>query len=160
MAEQTRSIDTPLAEITLRRYERPYDLEKRELVRKLCLSLGILQPGDSRDIIVDILYAMLQARKKQELLGAEDVRRKAEALRKEQGLPLLGVASSNIRRQLKRLREVFIVEKVKTKYRITEFSSLQPLFEEKIEKYLLDSIMTRTKEYMNAVDKAFPNQNT
>jgi len=47
--------DIPLAEITLRRYEKPYDSSKRELVRKICLSLGLLQPGDSRDIIVDIL---------------------------------------------------------------------------------------------------------
>jgi len=46
------SIDTPLAEITLRKYESPKGLEKRELVRKLCLSLGLLQPGDSRDVVV------------------------------------------------------------------------------------------------------------
>ena len=47
--------DIPLSEITLRKYEKPSNLERRELVRKICLSLGLLQLGDSRDIIVDIL---------------------------------------------------------------------------------------------------------
>ena len=35
--------DIPLSEITLRKYEKPVGLEKRELVRKICLSLGLLQ---------------------------------------------------------------------------------------------------------------------
>ena len=38
-------------------------LNERELVRKLCLSIGLLQPGDSRDVIVDILYVLLKAKK-------------------------------------------------------------------------------------------------
>ena len=37
---------------------------------------------------------------------------------------MLGIASSNIRRQIKRLRSMFIVEKVVTRYRITEFTNL------------------------------------
>jgi hypothetical protein len=41
------SKDTPLGEITLRRYESPTNESGRRLVRKLCLSLGLLQPGDS-----------------------------------------------------------------------------------------------------------------
>ena len=44
---KTISKDLPLSEITLRRYEKPYATNKRELTRKLCLSLGLLQPGDS-----------------------------------------------------------------------------------------------------------------
>jgi len=39
---KTISKDTPLAEITLRRYEKPGDISGRELVRKICLSLGII----------------------------------------------------------------------------------------------------------------------
>ncbi|MBU1269867.1 MAG: hypothetical protein KJ583_04270 [Nanoarchaeota archaeon] len=57
------SVDTPLAEITLRKYESPKGKDKRELVRKLCLSLGLLQPGDSRDVVVDIMQVMLEAKK-------------------------------------------------------------------------------------------------
>jgi len=60
MPKQTISKDTPLSEITLRRYEKPYDLSGRDLVKKLCLSLGLLQPGDSRDVIVDVLHVLLE----------------------------------------------------------------------------------------------------
>jgi len=45
---QTISKDTPLSEITLRRYEKPSAYTKRELTRKICLSIGLLQPGDSK----------------------------------------------------------------------------------------------------------------
>ena len=62
MPKQTISKDTPLAELTLRRYEKPYDLTGRSLVKKLCLSLGLLQPGDSRDVIVDVLHVLLNHR--------------------------------------------------------------------------------------------------
>ena len=61
---QKVSRDIPLAEITLRRYEKPYDLNGRELVKKVCLSLGLLQPGDSRDVVVDVLSVLLNANKK------------------------------------------------------------------------------------------------
>ena len=57
------SRDIPLQELTLRKYEQPHGLEERELVRKFLLSLGLLQPGESRDIIVDIFYLFLKARK-------------------------------------------------------------------------------------------------
>ena len=54
-----KSIEAPLSEITLRRYEKPYNLNRRDVVQKLCLSLGLLQPGDSRDVVVDIFYVLL-----------------------------------------------------------------------------------------------------
>ena len=53
---KTISKEIPLAEITLRRYEKPSNLSERELVRKLCLSVGLLQPGDSRDIITFVQF--------------------------------------------------------------------------------------------------------
>ena len=61
------SRDTPLAEITLRRYEKP-TMGDRELVRKFCLSVGLLQPGDSRDVVVDVFHVLLKARKDREEL--------------------------------------------------------------------------------------------
>ncbi|MEK6867697.1 MAG: hypothetical protein AABX98_02640, partial [Nanoarchaeota archaeon] len=61
--KQTKTRDTPLMEVTLRRYEKPVGLEDRELVRKFCLSVGLLQPGDSRDVVVDVLMTMLLAKK-------------------------------------------------------------------------------------------------
>jgi hypothetical protein len=149
------SKDTPISELTLRRYEKPYDLEKRELVRKLCLSSGLLQPGDSRDIIVDILYVLLQARKENKMVSSEDVKDLVIELRKQHDLPMVGVASSNIRRQIKRLRDIFLVEKVRNSYRITEFDNVSVIFNEKIEQYLLSSMLDRVREYCRKVDDEF-----
>jgi hypothetical protein len=146
------SIDTPLAEITLRKYEKPAGESRRDLVRKLCLSLGLLQPGDSRDVVVDVLQVMLES--DNELTSVEVERRVIEH-RKSVGLELLGIAPSNIRRQLLRLRDLFIVEKVKNNYRIRERTRLTSIFEENIEKYYLASIIGRVKEYVEEIDKTF-----
>ncbi len=146
------SVESPISEITLRRYEKPYRLGKRELVKKVCLSLGLLNPGDSRDIVVDILYVLLRERKD---LSCEVIVRLVEEARKENSLQMLGIASSNIRRQLKRLRNLFIIEKVKNKYRITENLALSEVFSEKIEKFLLPQIAERVKDYLKAIDESF-----
>jgi len=152
---KTKSIDTPLSEITLRRYEKPYELEKRELIRKLCLSLGLLQPGDSRDVVIDVLYILLIAKKKKEVLNSAEITKKVIELRKNEKLPMLGIASSNIRRQLLRLRDLFIVEKVKNNYRITEFLPLAETFETKVEGFMIRNITERVKEYLAKIDEKF-----
>ena len=148
---KTISKEIPLAEITLRRYEKSLKLSERELVRKLCLSIGLLQPGDSRDVIVDILHVLLKAKKQKKLLASEEIEREVIDARKRQKLALHGIAASNIRRQIKRLRDLFLVEKVKNQYRITEFEELSIIFEEKIEKFYLKSIVDRVKEYFGSV---------
>ena len=144
---KTIARDSPLNELTLRRYEKPYTKDKREIIRKFCLSIGLLQPGDSRDIVVDVLNVMLNAKKKRVLMNSEEIKDEAISLRKKSKLPLKGVASSNIRRQLKRLRDLFLVEKLKNEYRITEFEDISVIFDEKVERYILDNIMKRVKEY-------------
>ncbi|HYD03123.1 MAG TPA: hypothetical protein VEC16_02385 [Alphaproteobacteria bacterium] len=149
------AVDRSLAEITLRKYEKPDSLKDRELVRKLCLSLGLLQPGDSRDIVVDILFILLSANGP---LTSVEVEEQVIAFRKENSLQLLGIAPSNIRRQILRLRELFIVEKVQNSYIINENSKLSDIFREKIEKYYLNSIVDRVKEYVSEIDKRFPRQ--
>lgn len=146
------SIDTPLAEITLRKYEKPAGESPRELVRKLCLCLGLLQPGDSRDVVVDVLHVVLEAERE---LTSTEVEARVVEKRKEAGLELLGIAPSNIRRQLLRLRDIFIVEKVKNNYRIRENTTLGEIFSENIERYYLASILGRIKEYIEEVDKTF-----
>ena len=146
------SIDTPLSEITLRKYEKPSVDNKRELVRKLCLSLGLLQPGDSRDIVVDVLQVVLEAETE---LTSTEVEKLVKQKREEQSLAMLGVAPSNIRRQLLRLRDLFLVEKVKNNYRIRENAKLSTIFSESIEQYYLDSIVKRVKEYVAEVDNVF-----
>lgn len=148
-------MDTPLAELTFRKYEKPKNLTIRELVRKLCLGIGLLQPGDSRDVIVDILYVLLDAQKKKKQLTSEEVRYEVSKMRKRFKQPLHGVASSNIRRQLIRLRTVFLVEKAGNYYRINENAKLSEIFRDKIEKYYLDSITSRVREYVKEVEVKF-----
>jgi hypothetical protein len=148
---KTISKEIPLAEITLRRYEKPSKLSERDIVRKLCLSIGLLQPGDSRDVIVEILHVLLNAKKQKKALTSEEIEKEVINTRKKQKLALQGIASSNIRRQIKRLRDLFLVEKVKNQYRITEFEELNVIFEEKIEKFYLKSIVDRVKEYFESL---------
>ena len=143
------SRDTPLSEITLRKYEKPVNMGQRDLTRKICLSIGLLQPGDSRDVVVDILHVLIQNKNKE--LDSEEIKSQVITLRKKQKLQLKGIASSNIRRQLRRLRGLFLVEKVKNNYRITEFDNLIDTFEERVEKFYLKSILERVKEYFKAI---------
>jgi len=148
MVEKRVVKDTALAEITLRKYEKPTNIAGRDLVKKLCLSLGVLQPGDSRDIIVDIFYVIIKEKK---AISVAEIEKKVIEMRKKNKLPLLGVASSNIRRQIKRLKNLFFVESIQSKYRLTENLTLLEIFEDKIEKYYLNSILERVKEYCRAV---------
>lgn len=145
--------DIPLGEITLRKYEKPYDSSKRELVRKVCLSLGLLQPGDSRDIIVDIMLVLEESRKKKEWLNSFSIRDKVEQLRKDNSLESKGLAESNIRRQLKRLRDAMLVDKQGNQYRMSEFAPLSELFTNKIEKFLIPQTIERIKEYLEKLEE-------
>ena len=148
------SKEIPLAEITLRKYEKPYNIKGRELAKKLCLSIGLLQPGDSRDVVVDVFYVLIKAKKE---LSSGDVEKLVVESRKKHKLQLLGIAPSNIRRQLKRLRDIFLVEKIANNYRITENAKLGEIFEEKIEHFYLRTIVERVKEYFEAVqNEAMP----
>lgn len=143
--------DAPLNEITLRRYERPYETSRRELVKKICLSLGLLQPGDSRDVMVDVLLALDDARKEKKELTSFEIIDKIKSLRKEHSLEPRGLAESNIRRQLKRLRDLMLVDKKNNVYRLAEFEPLSTLFEQKIEGFLIPQTIERVKEYLGKI---------
>jgi hypothetical protein len=145
--------DIPLSEITLRKYEKPIGLEKRELFRKICLSLGLLQLADSRDIIVDILMILHDANKEKKKLNSEEIRSKAEEIRKKYSLETKGLAESNIRRQLKRLRDAMLIEKFENLYYLSEQSSLKEIFENRIEKFIIPQAISRIKEYLEEVDQ-------
>jgi len=148
------SKDTPLNEITLRRYEKP-TMGERELVRKFCLSLGLLQPGDSRDVIVDVFHVLLKARQRKEELHSEEIKNLVMQERKNLSLPMLGVASSNVRRQLKRIKDLHLIETNANLYRISEFSDISEIFQEKVENFILKSVISRIKEYVEKIDKEF-----
>lgn len=140
----------PLSEITLRKYEKPFRLEGRELIKKLCLSIGLLQPGDSRDVIVDIMYTVLKSKTP---LTAKDIEERTKNIREINNLDMTGVKSSNIRRQIKRLKDMMLIEKHGQKYRISEDAPMTEVFKEKIEKYYLASIVSRVQEYFEAAEE-------
>lgn len=139
-----------LSEIILRRYERPKNIKGRELVKKLCLSLGLLQSGDSRDVIVDILHILLQNKE----LKCSDIEKRVIDYRENNNLPVFGATSSNIRRQLKRLREIFLIEKKAANYRILNNSPLLESFEDNMQMHI-DNSVRRVKDYLLAVDREF-----
>ena len=144
------SKETPLAELILRKYERPSKLSLRDVTKKLCLSIGLLQPGDSRDVIVDVLCVLIVSQKE---LSSVEVRDLVIEQRKKMSIPVKGVAESNIRRQLKRLKDLFLVESNQNKYRIAENEKLITIFDEKIERFYLASIKERVREYFIEVSK-------
>jgi hypothetical protein len=141
--------DIPLGEITLRKYEKPYNSSRRELFRKVCLSLGLLQPGDSRDIMVDLLLVLDDARLNKNWLSSFQIRDNVKAIRKNKS----GLAESNIRRQLKRLRDSMIIDKNQNQYRMSEFEPLSSIFHNKIESFLVPQTISRIKEYLTKIDE-------
>ncbi len=144
--------DFPLTEITLRKYEKPYESSKRELIRKICLSIGLLQPGDSRDIIVDVLMVLDDARKEKNEITSVQVQEMVKKIRKDHSLEERGIAESNIRRQLKRLRDLMIVDKKSNLYRLSEFEPLSEIFEKKIEQFIIPQTVERIKEYLEKLN--------
>ncbi|MBT4936195.1 hypothetical protein HOL21_00970 [Candidatus Woesearchaeota archaeon] len=148
------SRDTPLAEITLRRYEKP-TMGDRDLVRKFCLSLGLLQPGDSRDVVVDVLHTLLKAKQRREELHSEEIKNHVMSYRKENSLPMLGIASSNIRRQLKRLKDLHLIETNANLYRVSEWNNISEIFEEKVHNFLIQSVLSRVRDYVQKIDEEF-----
>ena len=151
--QQKISKDTPLAEITLRRYEKPYNLDQRDLVKKVCLSLGLLQPGDSRDVIVDIFLVLLNARAEKKVLDSKTIEELAKKEREKANVPILGVSAPNVRRQLKRLKDLFLIESFENGYRVIEFERLSVIFDEKIKNFYLKNIVSRVKDYLDEIDK-------
>lgn len=134
--------DLPLQEITLRKYEVPTNVENRELARKFLLSMGMLQPGDSRDIIVDLFYHLLK--------------QGSTAVTFEQLLEALvnkpGASYPNIRRQLRRLLEAKLVEKREDSFRLIEGGNLHSMIENYLEKFVVMPSLERLKQYARALE--------
>lgn len=143
--------EIPLAEITLRKYERPHNHELRELVKRLCLSIGLLQPGDSRDSIVDVFLVFLKNTKP---IPAEEIVSLVRVTRKELHLPSIGMAESNLRRQVRRLKEQGWIMKYSQGYAITEHMTLTTLFKEKIQTLVIGPTISRIEEYCQIIDSA------
>jgi len=136
--------DLPLQEITLRKYEEPSSLVGRELSKKFLLSIGLLNPGESRDIVVDIFELLLESKKGKRILQIEAF------LEKLKDKP--GASAPNIRRQLRRLKDLKLVEKLPEGYRITEFGELKPIISNYIAEFLVSPALERVRQYAEALD--------
>ena len=64
--------EKPIIEICLRKYEKPYQTGD-DLLRKFCISIGLLQPGDSRDTVVDVMKILLNNRKEKILMDSNEI---------------------------------------------------------------------------------------
>ena len=136
--------DTPLDEITLRRFEKPTNEDLKELSRKFLISIGLLQSGDSRDIISELFYNFLIASKRQEFLEADDIINKFKSV--DGGTP------SNIRRHLRRLKDLNLVERTAYGYRIKEFLPLSELFNEQVINQVIMPSLNRINDYAKKID--------
>lgn len=131
--------DTPLSEITLRKFEKPYG-DDEEIIRKFCISIGLLQPADSRDIVVSILSELLKARRRRIFLSTEEIQKRSEG------------SKPNIRRHLRKMVSIGLVEKIENKYRIREFMSLSEVLTEHIKPFVIEPAFSRILEYSQALD--------
>lgn len=136
--------DTPVLDISLRKFEKPSG-DHDELLHKFCISIGLLQPGDSRDIIVDLLKLFLKARKVKRFMPVEQVYKYILDAQKP------GASQSNIRRHLHRLKELEFVEKTGQGYRLREWLSLQELVKEFV-KFKVEPTINRLIEYASVID--------
>jgi len=149
--KKKRHIESPVFEITLRKYEKPQaGITRRELVKRICLSLGLLNPGDSRDVIIDVMNVILDSKR---ALTAKEIIKRAESQREELRLSDIGVTYPNISRLLRKLKAYMIIESRADKYRLSENSSLKDIFNEKIIRYHLESINGRINEYLDMLTK-------
>ena len=136
--------EKPIFGICLRKFEKPSENLKENL-RKFCISIGLLQPGDSRDIIVDILEILLRNKKEKKYLSIEDIN--SQINKKGKTMP-------NIRRQMRRLIELGIAEKTSNGYRIREFMDLNDLIDELLE-FKIKPTIDRIKEYGEKIELQF-----
>jgi len=138
--------DLPVLDFSLRKFERPSGTIE-ELLRKFCISVGLLQPGDSRDVIVSLLSLFIKARKVKRFLPIEKVYKHILDAGKK------GVSQSNIRRHLLRLKSFDFIEKTREGYRLREWLSLEELFKEFV-KFKVEPTINRIIEYAALIDKS------
>jgi len=139
--------DTPLVDITLRKFERPSNEDIDTLVRKFCISIGLLQPGDSRDIVVDILKLLLEAKRSKKFYSSAEI----ESVLKQENAK--GAAGSNVRRQLLRLEKIGLVEKTNDGYRLREFLELSTIINEHVKQFVIEPTLKRIIEYAEEIDR-------
>ena len=140
----------PFDEIVLRLYPGPSNFKGRDLVKKACLSCGLLNPGDSRDVIVDVLTVLAFAKKNKEWLSSVIIGERVVEMRLAENWALDGTAGSNIRRILKLLRDYGFVVKENARYQTS--GNLVQAFQDVLDKRV-NKIIDRNKAFFKALNE-------
>lgn len=140
--------DKPLSKISLSEFEKPGSDYFTNL-RRFCISLGLVNPGESRVAIIYILDLLLKLRLK-EKDGADSY-----AIMKYLYSKNIKIVYANVLRDLRKLVSLGIVEKVDRKYRIKENMKLTEIIDEFIKPYLIDRILKKIYLYAESIDNDF-----
>jgi len=135
--------ENPIIEITLRKFEKPYE-EGDALLRKFCIAVGLLQPGDSRDTVVSIIKLLLKNKETKILMDSKEIWDIVKENR--------DIAHSNIRRHLNKMEKLGFVERLPRGYRLKEWMSLEEIINEFVEKFVIEPTLKRIKEYAHKID--------
>ena len=96
---------------------------------------------------------LIEANDHKEEITSDEIRKRVGAMRKKYSLDDKGMAESNIRRQLKRLRDNMFIEKTGNNYYLTEHLSLKEIFENNVERFIIPQIIERVKDYLGELDE-------
>jgi len=145
--EKSRKLfkDKPLSRVVLSEFEKPSSDYFTNL-RRFCISLGLINPGESRIGVVYILDILLKARNKDK--SGMDSYSVMKSLYERN----VKIVYANVLRDLRKLIDVGIVEKVDGKYRIKENMQLAEIINEFVRPYIVDRILKRVSYYAETID--------
>ncbi len=138
--------DRPLSGISLNEFEKPTN-DYNTNIRRLCISLGLVRPGESRIAVVYILDILLKARKKRPS-GIDSYEIVKELYKKK-----VRIVYANILRDLRKLISIGIVEKRNNLYRVRENMRLNEIIAEFVKPYIIDRTLGKIEEYAKAVER-------
>ncbi len=138
--------DKPLAGISLNEFEKPSSDYFTNL-RRFCISIGVISPGESRVAIIHILEILLKSKKSRKD-GVDSYEIIKELYKTD-----IKIVYANILRDLRKLIAVGIVERRENRYRIKENMKLKELLETFIKPYIIDRILKRIEEYADSIDQ-------
>lgn len=138
--------DMPLASISIGEFEKPGQDYFTNL-RRFCISIGVISPGESRVGIVYILDVLLKERK------AHPEGIDSYSIVKELYKTDVKIVYANILRDLRKLMSVGLVEKLDGKYRVKQNMTLSEILETFIKPYIVERILKRVLEYASKIDE-------
>lgn len=147
-------MDVPINKITLRKYEKiESDNEKLDVIINITNSLGLSQPGDNINIVSHVILFLEEQKQKKELISSFDLYLKIKE--KLKNTKRSDLSFSNVRRYLKILRNMHIVERIGNKYRISEFMTLKEVFSQKVKKIIIEPTLYRIEENLNYYNQKY-----